>query len=158
MTSYRGLFVLAGVMMPCCHNAAICLPPTSAAWVSPLPGGVRTRVGRVNTRAHAQGRPALITSARPAHSLDANARNKRYLWTMAVRVACFLGGVLSPTPWNWVLFVGAAVIPPVAVALANAVDLRRTPEVAEDPSAALKELPPETVVPGSVEDDPAEDA
>ncbi len=112
----------------------------------------------MNTRAHAQGRPALITSARPAHSLDANARNKRYLWTMAVRVACFLGGVLSPTPWNWVLFVGAAVIPPIAVALANAVDLRRTPEVAEDPSAALKELPPETVVPGTVEDDPAEDA
>lgn len=111
----------------------------------------------MNTRAHAQGRPALITSARPARSLDANERNKRYLWTMAVRVACFLGGVLSPTPWNWVLFVGAAIIPPIAVALANAVDLRRTPDVTDDAQAELKELAPETVVPGSVEDDPAED-
>ena len=111
----------------------------------------------MNTRAHAQGRPALITSARPARSLDANERNKRYLWTMALRVACFLGGVLSPTPWNWVLFAGAAVIPPIAVALANAVDLRRTPDATDDASTQLKELTPDTVVPGSVEDDPAED-
>ena len=111
----------------------------------------------MNTRAHAQGRPALITSARPARSLDANERNKRYLWTMAVRVACFLGGVLSPTPWNWVLFVGAAIIPPIAVALANAVDLRRTPDATDDAPAELKELAPGTVVPGSVEDDPTED-
>lgn len=60
----------------------------------------------------AQGRPVLITSARRAKSLDADERNRRYLLTMAVRVACFIGGVLSPSPWNWVLFVGAAVIPP----------------------------------------------
>ncbi|MFT3969166.1 MAG: DUF3099 domain-containing protein [Micropruina sp.] len=112
----------------------------------------------MNSRAHAQGRPALITSARPARSLDASQRNKRYLWTMAVRVACFLGGVLSPTPWNWVLFVGAAVIPPIAVALANAVDLRRIPEETDEGPVDLKELSPQTVVPGSVadEDEPAE--
>ena len=106
----------------------------------------------MNTRAHAQGRPALITSARPARSLDANERNKRYLWTMAVRVACFLGGVLSPTPWNWVLFVGAAVIPPIAVVLANAVD-RRQPVVAKDAEASDRpELGMGTVITGSVED------
>ena len=79
----------------------------------------------MSSRAHAQGRPVLITNARRAKSLDANQRNKRYLLTMAVRVVCFLGGVAAPTPWNWVLFIGAAVIPPMAVMLANAVDLRR---------------------------------
>ena len=99
----------------------------------------------------------LITNARQPKSLDAEQRNKRYLISMAVRVACFLGGVAAPTPWNWVLFVGAAIIPPIAVALANAVDLRRTPDATDDASTQLKELTPDTVVPGSVEDDPAED-
>jgi DUF3099 family protein len=107
----------------------------------------------VSTRAHAQGRPVLITNARRARSLDADARNKRYLLTMAVRVACFLGGVASPTPWNWVLFIGAAVIPPVAVMLANAVDLRRGPDAADEQSADRRELTSGGVVPGSVEDD-----
>lgn len=107
----------------------------------------------VTTRARAHGRPALITNARRARSLDTNQRNKRYLMTMAVRVACFLGGVLAPTPWNWVLFVGAAVIPPIAVALANAVDLRRAPEGDADEQPDLKELSSGGVVPGSVEGD-----
>lgn len=115
-------------------------------------------MGRVSTRAHAQGRPALITSARPAKSLDVEARNRRYLLTMAVRVACFLGGVLSPAPWNWVLFVGAAVIPPIAVALANAVDLRRGPDAddEDDGQTGPRELTAGGVVPGSVEDDAPE--
>lgn len=108
---------------------------------------------RVSTRAHAQGRPVLITNARRAKSLDANERNKRYLVTMAVRVACFLGGVASPAPWNWVLFIGAAVIPPMAVMLANAVDLRRNSDASDDEAPTdHKALPPGAIVPGSVED------
>lgn len=104
------------------------------------------------TQGHAQGRPTLITSARRAKSLDAEQRNKRYLITMGVRVACFLGGVLSPSPWNWVLFIGAAVIPPIAVMLANAVDLRR-PQEPEQPEASERpELEPGTTIAGSVED------
>lgn len=100
----------------------------------------------------AQGRPVLITSARRAKSLDADERNRRYLLTMAVRVACFVGGVLSPSPWNWVLFVGAAVIPPIAVVLANAVDRRQT-VVAKDADVADRpELGTGTVITGSVED------
>lgn len=106
-----------------------------------------------SSRAHPQGRPVLITSARPAKSLDVEARNKRYLLTMAVRVACFLGGVLAPNPWNWVLFIGAAVIPPVAVALANAVDLRRVPDADDDEQTDRRELTAGGVVPGTVEDD-----
>lgn len=108
---------------------------------------------RVSTRAHAQGRPVPITRVRRARSLDADERNKRYLMTMAVRVACFLGGVASPSPWNWVLFIGAAVIPPMAVMLANAVDLRRNPDGTDDDTPAdHKALPPGEIVPGSVED------
>lgn len=106
------------------------------------------------TRPHGRtpDRPTVITSARRARSLDTDARNQRYLWTMAVRVACFLGGVMAPHPWNWVLFIGAAVIPPMAVMLANAVDLRRDPEVSADEPAPRPALTAGGVVPGSVED------
>lgn len=94
----------------------------------------------------------LITNARQPKSLDAEQRNKRYLISMAVRVACFLGGVAAPTPWNWVLFAGAAVIPPIAVMLANAVDLRRHQENADDVTPARPELEVDTVIRGTVED------
>ncbi len=103
-------------------------------------------------RARAE-RPALITSARFSKTLDADARTRRYLISMAVRVACFLGGCFTPFPWSWVLFAGAAVIPPVAVLLANAIDQRTVPGPA--PLAAEGEraaLPPATVIPGSVEE------
>lgn len=100
----------------------------------------------------ATARATVITSARRAKSLDADARNRRYLWTMAVRVACFLGGVFAPHPWNWVLFIGAAVIPPMAVMLANAVDLRRDPEASDAEPAQRPALSAGGVVRGSVED------
>jgi hypothetical protein len=71
--------------------------------------------------------PALITSARIPKSLDADQRMHRYLASMAVRVACFITGCFAPFPFNIALFVGAAVIPGVAVILANAIDLRTPP-------------------------------
>lgn len=106
------------------------------------------------TRAKARGsvRGAVITTARRARSLDADARNKRYLWTMGVRVACFLGGVVAPHPWNWVSFIGAAVIPPMAVMLANAVDLRQDPPASDDEAPDRPALTAGGIVPGSVED------
>jgi hypothetical protein len=103
-------------------------------------------------RAQDGGRPVLITNARQSKSLDAEQRNKRYLISMAVRVACFLGGVASPAPWNWVLFVGAAVIPPIAVMLANAVDLRHPHETADEAPPVRPELETDTVICGTVED------
>ena len=105
----------------------------------------------LGNRATQQAR-SFITNARQPKSLDAEQRNKRYLISMAVRVACFLGGVAAPTPWNWVLFAGAAVIPPIAVMLANAVDLRRPQENADDVTPARPELEVDTVIRGTVED------
>ncbi|MFT3861621.1 DUF3099 domain-containing protein [Micropruina sp.] len=104
------------------------------------------------SRGQAARRPVLITSAHRARSLDAEQRNKRYLATMAVRVVCFLGGVVAPTPWNWVLFVGAAVIPPMAVMLANAVDLRRPPDSDDEPASDRPAIEQGPVIHGSVED------
>lgn len=70
--------------------------------------------------------------------MDTDERNKRYLITMLFRVVFFLSGVVAPSPWNWVLFGASAVLPPIAVMLANAVDLRVPPEEVESqPTSAL---------------------
>jgi hypothetical protein len=97
-------------------------------------------------------RPALITSARPGRSLDTDARRVRYLWTMGVRVACFLAATLTPLPWNLLLLLAAAVLPTIAVMLANAIDQRRLPEPESEPGRP--QLPGAETVGGTVEDEP----
>lgn len=97
----------------------------------------------------------LITSARVPTSLDADARNRRYLMSMAFRVACFLTACFCAWPWNVALFVAAALIPGFAVILANAIDKRGdlagappTPEPSLAPA-----LPASVVVRGHIEGD-----
>ncbi len=98
-------------------------------------------------------KPTLITSARKRRSLDNNERRTRYLWTMALRVVCFLSATITPLPWNLILLVCAAVLPAIAVMLANAIDLRREPEPeATDPVDRVA-LPGGEIVDGSVVED-----
>lgn len=96
-------------------------------------------------------RPTLITSARPGRSLDSAARNRRYLITMGIRLACFALAIAIDGWLRWVFLIAAAVLPAVAVLLANVSDLRRP---AVPPSANDGEHPqlasPGTV-PGRVE-------
>lgn len=67
-----------------------------------------------------------VTSAPESLEQEQAHRIKRYLVTMAIRTACFLGAVFTGTngaPW-WVwgsLAVAAVLLPYVAVVLANAV-------------------------------------
>ena len=61
-----------------------------------------------------------ITDAGVPLSEDQAARTRRYLWAMGIRTACVLGAVLAPSPWRWVLAVGAVLLPYVAVVMANA--------------------------------------
>lgn len=100
-------------------------------------------------------KPTLITSARKRRSLDNDERRHRYLWTMAVRVACFLAATVTPLPWNLILLVAAALLPTVAVMLANAIDQRRPPELEplEQPSGKA-ELASADTVGGSVVEGP----
>ncbi len=96
----------------------------------------------------------MITTARFSKSLDADQRRTRYLWTMAARVVCFLAATMTPLPWNLLLLLAAAVLPTVAVMLANAIDLRRpvdTPEA--EPSSARPALTSADTLPGVVVDD-----
>ncbi|CAL8972097.1 hypothetical protein PROP_00824 [Propionicimonas sp. T2.31MG-18] len=97
-------------------------------------------------------RPTLITSARPGRTLDTHDRQVRYLWTMAVRVACFIAATLTPLPWNLLLLLAAAVLPAIAVMLANAIDQRRPPEPPAPEPVSRPELAGPGTVKGTVED------
>lgn len=61
-----------------------------------------------------------ITTAGSGLSVDQRSRTKRYLVSMAIRTLCFIGAVVAPPPWRWILFVGALVLPYIAVVMANA--------------------------------------
>lgn len=61
-----------------------------------------------------------ITSAQPRLSTDQSGRQRRYFISMMVRTACFILTVLLPSPWRWFALVGAAILPYVAVVMANA--------------------------------------
>lgn len=61
-----------------------------------------------------------VTSARPSLTSDQAARNRRYLLSMSIRVVCFIGCIVTDGWLRWALFVGALVLPWVAVLVANA--------------------------------------
>lgn len=65
-----------------------------------------------------------ITTAGVSHEEDLRKRQKRYLLSMTLRSACFVGAGaagLAGISWLWpILIVGALVLPYVAVILANA--------------------------------------
>ncbi|MFV0452149.1 MAG: DUF3099 domain-containing protein [Propioniciclava sp.] len=101
----------------------------------------------------ARTRPTLITDARHGATLSTDQRTKRYLWTMAFRVAAFLCAAFTPLPWNLVLVAAAALLPGIAVLLGNARDNRvGTTAPTEDTRAAIGPAP---VVPGEIDDSEA---
>ncbi|HET8970598.1 MAG TPA: DUF3099 domain-containing protein, partial [Candidatus Nanopelagicales bacterium] len=61
-----------------------------------------------------------ITNADEGLSADQRSRAHRYLVSMAIRTLCFIGAVLAPPPWRWVLFAAALILPYIAVVMANA--------------------------------------
>ena len=66
-----------------------------------------------------------ITTAAPDRGLETAARQRRYLYSMAVRTACVIGAVVVGPGWlRWVLVAGAVILPYVAVVAANVTDRR----------------------------------
>jgi hypothetical protein len=65
-----------------------------------------------------------VTSARSGQRDEIGGRERRYVISMAVRTACFIGAVIAwQTVGAWlgaILFVGALVLPYTSVILANA--------------------------------------
>lgn len=70
-----------------------------------------------------------ITTAASSRNADIAARQKRYLLSMSLRSACFVGAVLTsilggPPVVVGILIAGALVLPYIAVVMANAASSR----------------------------------
>ena len=61
-----------------------------------------------------------ITDAGVSLSDDQVGRTRKYLWSMALRTVCFVGAVIAPSPWRWIMVAAALFLPYVAVVVANA--------------------------------------
>jgi hypothetical protein len=61
-----------------------------------------------------------ISRVETALSEDQTGRQRRYLISMGLRTACFVGGILTEGALRWTLIVGAVVLPYFAVVIANA--------------------------------------
>ncbi len=95
----------------------------------------------------------VITNAGRNKTLDIDARNRRYLLTMAVRTACFLAFLVVPGWWKILALAGAALLPMV-VLLANAADNRPPPLVSpsSEEDSGFMALPGTAVIEGTVEE------
>lgn len=96
---------------------------------------------------------ALITSAGRGHTLDVEARTRRYLITMAVRTVCFMGFLFLPGWWKVGMLAGAVLLPAIAVLLANNSDHRPPPLATTVDEEERRALPPAEVIKGVVEDE-----
>jgi len=92
-----------------------------------------------------------ITDARLSTSDDLDRRQRRYLWTMLVRVICFGLMIVVPGWWRLVALLGAVFLPAAAVLLANNVD-RRPPMIRPPEDETVRPaLPSADVIPGVVD-------
>jgi hypothetical protein len=75
----------------------------------------------VSNAAHRRDEPVQsVTTARPSHSDDIDARQKRYLLIMAIRIACIPPAIIVEGWLRWAFILGAVVLPYIAVVVANA--------------------------------------
>ena len=81
-----------------------------------------------------------ITTAPQSHHDDIARRRKRYLISMGVRTACFVGAILVDGWFRWVLLLGAIILPYVAVVMANAASPRIPGADLVAPNSGRKEL------------------
>lgn len=61
-----------------------------------------------------------VTSARAPLSSDQASRNRRYLVSMSIRIVCFILCIVFSGWLRWAFFIGALILPWVAVVIANA--------------------------------------
>lgn len=88
-----------------------------------------------------------ISQAQDAHSLGVDSRMKRYALKMALRVVCIVIAVFTHGWVMWAAIAGAAILPWVAVVLANGTDraeVRNVDYLLHAPRPELRSAPHET--------------
>ena len=116
---------------PCSKGArspagGACRDPTDYRWVHRIAGGLSwTCAARSRHQRHDEPVVQSVTSAPESLADEQAGRIRRYLFTMGIRTACFVGAVVTA---SWVRRVGVGhpgrgrdLLPYVAVVLANAV-------------------------------------
>ncbi|WP_129658564.1 DUF3099 domain-containing protein [Rothia uropygialis] len=83
-----------------------------------------------------------ITEAQAPHSEGIDHRMKRYALQMGLRIVCLIIAVIFDGWIRWVAVVGVAVLPWVAVVLANGNDRAEVKDVSYVPGATPRELIP----------------
>lgn len=66
-----------------------------------------------------------ITNVQPGRSVDREYRVRRYLISMGIRTLCFVGAVVVPGFWKWLLVAAAVALPYISVVLANTITVRQ---------------------------------
>lgn len=67
-----------------------------------------------------------ITTVSQSRAEEIAGRQRRYLISMTIRLACFIAAYFVGPGWlRWVLMAGAVFLPYIAVVAANATDLRK---------------------------------
>jgi hypothetical protein len=95
----------------------------------------------VPRRSRHEATPVRITTAPTSAGDDLDRRRRRYLFSMAIRTACFLGAVVVGPGWlRWVLVVGAFILPYIAVVMANSAAPRIEGANLVGPKPGYKEL------------------
>ncbi|HMG29319.1 MAG TPA: DUF3099 domain-containing protein [Jiangellaceae bacterium] len=75
----------------------------------------------MRTPVHRRGHEVQsVTTAHPGHSDDIDARQRRYLLMMGIRIACLPLAIVVQGWARWVFIVAAVVLPYIAVVVANA--------------------------------------
>ncbi|THE08702.1 DUF3099 domain-containing protein [Microbacterium oleivorans] len=98
-------------------------------------------------------RTQSATSLATAPEVDARSRSRRYIIMMTVRVACFILMVtVTPYGWQtWIFAAGAAVLPYLAVVVANTGNQEEV-IVAERPSREIEAPPSQPAAPPATDD------
>ena len=81
-----------------------------------------------------------ITTAASSAGDDIAARQRRYLFAMAIRTLCFVGAIIAHGWLRWSLVGGALLLPYVAVVMANAASSKSDGFVLRDGPNGQREL------------------
>jgi hypothetical protein len=93
--------------------------------------------------AHPRSRPTdvvRITTAPESPEREMSHRQKRYMISMAIRTACFVGAIVADGWLRWVLVAAAFVLPSVAVVMANSASPRVEGTMPPGPGTSRPEL------------------
>ena len=91
-------------------------------------------------RSRREAEPVRITTAPTNHREDLERRRKRYIISMSVRTACFVGAVLIDGWPRWIMVAAALILPYVAVVVANSEGPRIPGSDLVEPGPSYKEL------------------